>query len=311
MKEKGYNQNIIQDGEKENPVKSGLGLFLRNERIKAGLDYKHIFNITRLQPHILNALEDEDWDNLPSPVLVKGFIRTYAKTIGLDETKALNLYEDYFKSQHSEPPKSLKQVKNKMWLPAAVTISFLTVICVYYVWAGYPFHQVPFSDIVINKELIDDPGNIHKPDEKLSTKNNKIKLSTNQIDQIPDVFEIDSHILPLENQDMAEVFPEEKILAADVTGASEVSAPELTLRANITEETWLNIIIDDKDPMEYIFQPGSSHEWKADRGFRLHIGNAGGINFNINGSRIKNLGKTGQVIRIALPQNYKIRSPQN
>lgn len=311
MTEKGYHQRVIQDGEKENLSKSGLGVLLRNERIKKGLDYKQIFNITRLQPHILNALEDEDWDNLPSPVLVKGFIRAYTKTIGLDYEMALNLYEDYFKSEHSEPPKPLKQVKNRIWLLIAVIIAFLAVICVYYVWIGYQFRQTPFNDIVINTELIDDPGDINKPGEELSAKDNEIELATNQINQIPDVFEIDSSTLPLKHQDMTEVFPEERILPADGSGANEASAPELTLRANIIEETWLSIIIDDKDPMEYTFQPGSSHEWKANRGFELHIGNAGGINFDINGSRIENLGKTGQVIRIALPENYKRRSPQN
>ena len=72
-------------GENESPGKIDIGSLFRNERQKKGLSYSQISETTRLRSHILKALENEDWANLPSPVFVTGFIRSYARALGLDE----------------------------------------------------------------------------------------------------------------------------------------------------------------------------------------------------------------------------------
>ena len=53
--------------------------------------------------------------------------------------------------------------------------------------------------------------------------------------------------------------------------------------------------MDQQDPKEYMFRPGSSPEWKAKEGFELLIGNACGIGFEFNGRKIDNLGERGQL----------------
>ena len=70
---------------------SGLGALLKAEREKRGLSHDQVVEITRLRRHFIEALENEDWNNLPSSVFVRGFIRSYARTLNLDEKKVFDL----------------------------------------------------------------------------------------------------------------------------------------------------------------------------------------------------------------------------
>ena len=89
------------------------------------------------------------------------------------------------------------------------------------------------------------------------------------------------------------------------------ASPELTLRANIRERTWLRIYVDDKDPKEYIFQPGERYRWKAQKGYEILIGNAGSIDFELNGEAVEYVGTPGEVLRLRLPKGYSRRRLQD
>lgn len=310
MSQNEYPQHYSQDGEKEYLTGSGLGTLLRNERMKKGLDHEQIFEITRLQPHILNSLENEDWDNLPSPVLVKGFIRSYARTIGLDDGKALSLYEEACESGHAAPVNLLQPVKRKIWLPITVIIASLAVISGYYLWNEFSIRQRLLTDTKIIAQTTDDLKEVENATDIFDSKDTEIGLPNDQIESASNLWEFYNTETPLAKQDKATSYFTEKILP-DVSGASEVPEPGLILKANVIEGTWIRILIDDQDPKEYLFQPGSQPDWKAKNGFELLIGNAGGISFDLNGKKIENLGKPGQVVRIVLPENYKRRSSQD
>ncbi len=67
-----------------------------------------------------------------------------------------------------------------------------------------------------------------------------------------------------------------------------------------TEETWIRIQGDDKEPVQVLLKSGEKISHKAGR-FSMDIGNAGGIRIQFNGKNIENLGKSGQVIHLRLP----------
>jgi beta-lactamase regulating signal transducer with metallopeptidase domain len=85
------------------------------------------------------------------------------------------------------------------------------------------------------------------------------------------------------------------------------SPPLYFLTAWITKRTYVKIYIDDQKPKEYIFEPGSKPRWKAKEGFDIIVGNAGGVEFDLNGKIIGNLGEIGEVVRLKLPVGYKGR----
>ena len=77
----------------------------------------------------------------------------------------------------------------------------------------------------------------------------------------------------------------------------------LDLKAIINMRTYIKIYVDGGLPKEYMFEPGSSPQWKAREGFDILVGNAAGVEFEFNGKQIKNLGGVGKVVRLKLPEN--------
>jgi len=61
-----------------------IGTTLRNARIERGLTISQAAQDTRISPRFLEALEAEQFDSLPAPVYVRGFLRSYANYLRLD-----------------------------------------------------------------------------------------------------------------------------------------------------------------------------------------------------------------------------------
>jgi cytoskeleton protein RodZ len=87
--------------------------------------------------------------------------------------------------------------------------------------------------------------------------------------------------------------------------AETVSPETYELKGVVLEETWVRIQIDNGGPKEYIFQPGARPQWKAKDGFYVTVGNAAGIELELNGTKLKNLGKPGKVVKLNLPASFR------
>jgi hypothetical protein len=61
-----------------------IGQELREAREKAGLSIADLTQLTKIQPHKLEALEDNAFDRLPQGVYLDGIVRAYAAEVGLD-----------------------------------------------------------------------------------------------------------------------------------------------------------------------------------------------------------------------------------
>ena len=68
---------------------SGLGRELRDARLGRGLSLEDCQSATRISRRYLEALEQEDFAALPAPVFARGFLRSYAQSLGLDSTSLL------------------------------------------------------------------------------------------------------------------------------------------------------------------------------------------------------------------------------
>jgi cytoskeletal protein RodZ len=77
------------------PPEPALGTFgekLRKQREQQGIALDAISDATKINTRMLRALEDEHFDQLPGGVFNKGFVRAYARHVGLDEEEAIADY---------------------------------------------------------------------------------------------------------------------------------------------------------------------------------------------------------------------------
>jgi len=63
---------------------AGIGETLRSNRERKGLSIDQVAQDTRISPRFLEALEDEQFNELPAPVYVRGFLRSYANYLRID-----------------------------------------------------------------------------------------------------------------------------------------------------------------------------------------------------------------------------------
>ncbi len=68
------------------------GQLLRAARQERGLTLEDAERGTRIRRQFLEALEADDYQQLPPPVYVRGFIRTYARWLGLDAEEVVSLF---------------------------------------------------------------------------------------------------------------------------------------------------------------------------------------------------------------------------
>jgi cytoskeletal protein RodZ len=70
-----------------------IGATLREARMRAHIDVSEIEAQTKIRAKYLRALENEEWDLLPGPTVVKSFLRTYGEALGLDGRALVEEYK--------------------------------------------------------------------------------------------------------------------------------------------------------------------------------------------------------------------------
>lgn len=75
-----------------------IGQALKRARARLGLDIRTVEERTKIRARYLRALEDEEWDAVPGPAYVKGYLRTYAQALGLDA----EVLVDEFRRSHGQ-----------------------------------------------------------------------------------------------------------------------------------------------------------------------------------------------------------------
>lgn len=69
-----------------------VGELLKETRLIKGKGLDEISDILKINRNYLKALEEGNWDVFQAEIYVKGFLKNYAKYLGIDETKALSIY---------------------------------------------------------------------------------------------------------------------------------------------------------------------------------------------------------------------------
>ncbi|ATH09022.1 hypothetical protein BIY24_14020 [Halobacteriovorax marinus] len=86
----------------ETPIKMTIGEYLKAAREEKTLSLKVISQHTKISVTILESIENNNFDKLPSKAYVIGFVKSYSKTIGLDEAECLKLLnEAYGSTEHT------------------------------------------------------------------------------------------------------------------------------------------------------------------------------------------------------------------
>ena len=117
-----------------------IGNSLREARLRQQLDFPQAEQATKIRGKYLRALEEEQFDVLPSQTYVKGFLRNYAEYLGLDGQLYVDEYnsrytvepEDVFRTRRSSQQRSRQQrrLESRVVLFALLGIVALTALVI-------------------------------------------------------------------------------------------------------------------------------------------------------------------------------------
>jgi cytoskeleton protein RodZ len=264
-----------------------LGRLLKRTREERQIELDEAFRVTRIRRHALEALENERWDELPSQVFVKGFLKTYAEFLDLDKEMVFGLYEriPHPKGDKSEFTKE-SSPRTKWWPLALILVLFALAFIA--------------SIAVLNRS---DISIVDKAFQNLD-----VQEPTGKVDEAAVRAETGGQAEGVRPEVLTRPKSDEKSDHSDVAGIAQQGKekhppPRFSLTANVRSRTWIAIYVDDQPVKEYLFQPRETFTWRAHKGFDILVGNAGGIDFILNGTEIGTLGDEGKVVRVKLPKN--------
>ena len=280
-----------------------LGEKLRQYREARGLSLEDVFEKTKLRPSMLEAIEQERWQELPAPAFVKGFLRTYARVLDIDEQEIIDLYEAGLpkESRPFEAILTKKRRRRSGWVVAVVMM--LVLFGVTYWWIEQPppgvSTQGPAPGLGM-QSLGQDQRQEMNPDLLTTeeTADTTVRQQNSKAEEKPPEVAPEASI-----KGLAEKTVPAPVEAKEEQGAmvSDMVAP-LVLKGFVKERTWMRVTTDGGQPKEYIFDPGSKPVWKAQRVFDIMVGNAAGIELELNDKPLGPLGRRGKVIHLVLPK---------
>ena len=118
-----------------------IGARLAAARKACELDQRVVANELHLDLGTIEALENDDNAALPAAIFVKGYLRNYARLVGLPEDEIVS---DFAEQTGEPPPLTVVTLKDRtpfFQLPSARLLRniILVLLAVILIWLAYPF----------------------------------------------------------------------------------------------------------------------------------------------------------------------------
>src|SRR3989344_8722341 len=106
-----------------------VGSIFSEERKKKGLSLETVASSTKIRKEILASLEAGNWEKLPHPTFIKGFIRNYGQFLGLDTTELLTFFRrEYDEKRVVRETKMFLKMSRSLITPTSVTVAISTLV---------------------------------------------------------------------------------------------------------------------------------------------------------------------------------------
>jgi len=124
-------------------AKGSFGERLKRERELREVSLSELTKSTRISQRFLEALENEEWSQLPGGVFGRGFVRTIAAYLGLDEETLLGEYDlargDLTRNMPAKPEDRIPGAP--AWVPAVAFLAICAMLAGLFFAGRYAWHR--------------------------------------------------------------------------------------------------------------------------------------------------------------------------
>ena len=240
-------------------AKGNFGERLKRERELREVSLEEITTATRIGPHFLAALENEDWSKLPGGVFNRGFVRSVARYLGLDEEAFLAEYDAAYKEQiapRPEPPEN-RIPPPRRWVPVALGVVLLVLLAALVIGSIYGLRYVA------------------------ARRTRKAAMAPT------------AEALPY-SEDQSSGSPATPPNSPQATSeAQSPAAPPLDLLVSPSAATHLRVVADGNILFDTIIHPGENRHFSANDEFEVTVADSGALLLELNGQAMPPLGLPG------------------
>ena len=91
-----------------------LGQYLCHMRTQKGVSLEDIAKATRIDPRYLQAVEQNDFSQLPrAEIFAKAYVKAYARCLSLEETEVMRRFAESAGTFHAESTEAICEVARK------------------------------------------------------------------------------------------------------------------------------------------------------------------------------------------------------
>jgi cytoskeleton protein RodZ len=249
-----------------------FGEHLRREREMRGVSLDEISAATRISTRFLEAIEKDQWDLLPGGVFNRGFIRSIARFLGLDEDSLVAEYALGTASDahvHVAAQRSRQMPRN--WRPAAAAVVTIALVIAGGVF-GYHRYGSGIAARLHERFLTGRAGA-------------RAEVSTSQ-PAAPDPGAANQSPVP-----------------AAVPPISDQVPTGLALKMQAAKQSDVKVIADGKIVFDGSVQPGDVKQFNARDNFEITSSESSAVSLELNGQTISPMGTPGQPGSVALTRN--------
>jgi cytoskeleton protein RodZ len=289
---------------RENKRVATFGAQLKLEREKQGVTLEEISLSTKIGTRMLRALEEEHFDQLPGGIFNKGFIRAYARCLGMDEDQAVADYlaatgasSSSKKFENNDqapilepPPRDGNSAAGLPW--GAFAVVLLIVALGFAAWGFYSRESertardttTPVADAPSTTPAAGAETSVQKPAEPADS-----SATTPQPDQ-----------QPVATKSAAEptAAPVDSVPAptppATQSHLIASTNPPLQLIVRAREDSWLSVSVDGEIVTRSLLTAPAQKSIRAQNEIVVRAGNVGALDFEFNGKKLPTQGDYGE-----------------
>jgi cytoskeleton protein RodZ len=275
-----------------------------------GITLNEITESTKISRRHLEALESEHFEQLPGGVFNKGFVRAYARFLGIDEDQAVADYsaasneqpepEDKFPLEiHEEPNRELNPRRSKVSLVFA--LAALVGVLVGY---GFWMKSKPHTHAAVESQPTAPATAVTEPKAQVPAAQPESSSSTESTKTSPEsapskpATKTASQALAHETESVQPSSGHTSTAAGDVSDdpppSPVVKENSFFVQVKAKEDSWVSIVADGKSVMQRILPADKQKKIKAGKSVILRTGNAGGIEVSFNGRPLGALGNENE-----------------
>ncbi|MBI5562294.1 MAG: helix-turn-helix domain-containing protein [Deltaproteobacteria bacterium] len=284
------------------------GEHLKREREQRGISLRKVFEATRVPLKFLEAIESDDFESLPHPTFVKGYIKSYCKLLGIDENDSALRYDLFLREKNSKAydlaplPETkdrkksllLASSRSRMIAAAVASVVIIVIVMAYQRRRGGAAHLAR-PEATTGVKTGAEPA---KPESAPPTAEQKPSLAPAQAARAAK--EARPSVKSERPAPRAAAETRKETAKEAAHGAPAVPAGH-TLFVRAKENVWMKVRVDGAEPIDVLLRSGEAVTWKASDNFSVLIGNAGGVEASFDGTPLGAIGKSGEVVNFRLP----------